>query len=101
MVKDLQQKFWMPSLKKDVIQFMSKCLTCQQVKAEHQRPSGLLKPLEIPGWKGNQIAMDFVVGLPKTQRGYNSIWMIVDRLTKPAHFLAVKNTYTLYQYIKV
>lgn len=45
--------------------------------------------------------MDFVVGLPKTQRGYNSIWMIVDRLTKSAHFLAVKNTYTLYQYTKV
>jgi hypothetical protein len=63
------------------------------VKAEHQRPAGLLQPLKIPEWKWEEIGMDFIVGLPHTQAGYNSIWVIVDRLTKVAHFIPVKTTY--------
>ncbi|KAL5556863.1 hypothetical protein UlMin_039099 [Ulmus minor] len=70
-------------------------------KAEHQRPSGLLQPLMIPEWKWEHISMDFVMGLPKTLKGYNSIWVIVDRLTKSAHFLPVKNTYKMEQYAKL
>ena len=82
-------------MKRDVVAYVEKCLTCQQVKAEHQRSAGLLQPLEIPEWKWDQVTMDFVSGLPKTMRGHDSIWVIVDRLTKSAHFLPVRTTYTL------
>jgi hypothetical protein len=64
------------------------------MKAEHQRPAGLLQPMQIPEWKWEEVGMDFIVGLPRTQRGYDSIWVIVDRLTKVAHFLPVKTTYS-------
>ena len=70
------------------------CETCQRVKVEHQRPLGLLQLMKIPEWKWEEVGMDFIVGLPRTQRGYDSIWVIVDRLTKVAHFLPVKTTYT-------
>ncbi|GJR67588.1 putative reverse transcriptase domain-containing protein [Tanacetum coccineum] len=70
----------------------SKCLTCAKIKAEHQKPSGLLQQPEIPVWKWERITMDFIVGLPRTPSGYDSIWVIVDRLTKSAHFLPVKTT---------
>ena len=80
-------------LEEDVVDYVAKCLTCQQVKAEHQKPSGKLQPLPIPEWKWERITMDFVVGLPRTKDGYDSIWVIVDRLTKSAHLLSVKATY--------
>ncbi|XP_075478848.1 uncharacterized protein LOC142519703 [Primulina tabacum] len=73
----------------------------QQVKIEHQRPAGTLQSLLIPQWKWEHITMDFVTGLPRTPKGYNSIWVIVDRLTKSAHFLPVKTTFTMNQYAKV
>jgi hypothetical protein len=72
----------------------SLCDTCQRVKAEHQRPAGLLQPLKILEWKWEEIGMDFIVGLPHTQAGYDSIWVIVDHLTKVAHFIPVKATYS-------
>ncbi|BFG34988.1 hypothetical protein CerSpe_212620 [Prunus speciosa] len=78
MYKDLRRRFWWIAMKKEVGEYVSKCLTCQQVEAEHQRPSGLLKPLSIPIWKWLNIAMDFVVGLPKTKQGHDAIWVIVD-----------------------
>jgi hypothetical protein len=70
------------------------CDVCQRVKAEHQRPAGLLHPLKIPEWKWEEIGMDFIVGLPRTSAGYDSIWVIVDRLTKVAHFIPVKTMYS-------
>jgi hypothetical protein len=70
------------------------CDTCQRVKAKHQRPAGLLQPMKIPEWKWEEVGMDFIVGLLYTQRGYDSIWVIVDRLTKIAHFILVKTKYT-------
>ena len=79
-------------MKRDVIGYVERCLTCQQVKAEHQRPAGLLQPLEIPEWKWDQVTMDFVSGLPRTNKGHNSIWVVVDRLTKSAHFIPVNTT---------
>ncbi|GJR81127.1 putative reverse transcriptase domain-containing protein [Tanacetum coccineum] len=82
-----QETLWWSGLKRDVATFVSKCLTCQQVKIEHQRASGLLQPLEIPVWKWDEISMDFVTGLPRTQRKHDAIWVVVDRLTKSAHFL--------------
>jgi hypothetical protein len=81
-------------MKTDIAEFVAQCLVCQQVKAEHQRPAGMLQPLEIPVWKWERISMDFLVGLPCTQAGYDSIWVVVNRLTKSAHFLPVKTTYT-------
>jgi hypothetical protein len=66
---------------------------CQRVKAKHERPAGLLYPLKIPEWKWEEIDMDFIVGLPRTPAGYDSIWVIVDRLTKVAHFISVKTIY--------
>ncbi|GJR97310.1 retrotransposon protein, putative, ty3-gypsy subclass [Tanacetum coccineum] len=68
MYHDLKQHFWWSGMKRDVATFVSKCLICQQVKIEHQRASGLLQPLEIPVWKWDEISMDFVTGLPRTQR---------------------------------
>jgi len=75
-----------------VAEYVVVCDTCQRVKAEHQRPAGLLQPMKIPEWKWEEVGIDFIVGLPCTQRGCDSIWVIVDRLTKVAHFIPVKTT---------
>ncbi|XP_073137223.1 uncharacterized protein [Henckelia pumila] len=80
---------------KDRILVPAECLTCQQVKAKHQRPVGLLKTLPIPEWKWENITMDFVVGLSRTVRGSNAIWVIVDRLTKSAHFFLVRKNFSM------
>ncbi|EOY20325.1 Retrotransposon protein, Ty3-gypsy subclass, putative [Theobroma cacao] len=101
MYQDLKEVYWWEGLKRDVAEFVSKCLVCQQVKAEHQKPAGLLQPLPVPEWKWEHIAMDFVTGLPRTSGGYDSIWIVVDRLTKSAHFLPVKTTYGAAQYARV
>ena len=76
-------------MKKHVEEFVRRCLMCQQVKAEHQSPVGLVQPLEVVEWKWEQVMMDFVTHLPRTSRGHDVVWVIVDRLTKSAHFLAV------------
>jgi hypothetical protein len=93
MYLDLKEKYLWYGLKKDIAEYVAICDTCQRVKAEHQRPAGLLQPMKIPEWKWEEVGMDFIVGLPRTQKGYDSIWVIVDRLTKVAHFLPVKTTY--------
>ena len=80
---------------KDISEYVSKCLTCQQVKVEHQVPSGLLNPLPIPQWKWDNITMDFVSGFPLTQRKYDTVRVIVDRLTKSAHFLSIRLNYSM------
>ena len=82
-------------MKNDIVDFVNRCLTCQKVKAEHQRPAGELQQLEIPEWKWEHLTMDFVVGLPKISEGYDAIWVVIDRLTKSASFIAVRMTYTL------
>jgi hypothetical protein len=87
MYMDLKQKNWWNGMKADIAQFVANCDTCQRIKAKHQKPAGPLQPLPIPMWKWDEIDMAFVVGLPKTQKGYDSIWVIVDRITKVAHFL--------------
>ena len=82
-------------MKRDIAEFVSRYLTCQQIKAKHQRPRGLLQPLPIPEWKWEHITMDFVVGLPKSLQGYDFVWVIIDQVTKLAHFLRVKVNYPL------
>ena len=95
MYRDLKEFYWWPNMKLDVADWVSKCLACQKVNSEHQRPSGLLQPLEISEWKWEQIAMDFVVGLPLTQAKHDAIWVIVDRLTKSAHFIPINERYSI------
>nr|GEV75934.1 hypothetical protein [Tanacetum cinerariifolium] len=80
----------LPNMKADIATYVSKCLTFAKVKAEHQRPSGLLQQLEILVWKWERITMEFVSGLPRTPSGYDTLWVMVDRLTKSAHFLLMK-----------
>ncbi|GKB20680.1 putative reverse transcriptase domain-containing protein [Tanacetum coccineum] len=92
MYQDLKKLYWWPNMKADIATYVSKCLTCAKVKAEHQKPSGLLQQLEIPKWKWEKITMDFISGLSRTPSGYDTIWVIVDRLTKSAHFLPMKKT---------
>jgi hypothetical protein len=94
MYKDLKTRYWWYGMKRDVTEYIALCDICQRVKAEHQRPARLLQPLKIPEWKWEEIGMDFIVGLPGTQAGCDSIWVIVDRLTKVAHFIPVKTTYS-------
>ncbi|WVZ89506.1 hypothetical protein U9M48_035899 [Paspalum notatum var. saurae] len=93
MYQDLSQKFWWRGMKTDVANHVAQCDVCQQVKADHQKPAGLLQTLPIPTWKWDEVGMDFVTGLPKTKRGNDAIWVIVDRLTKTAHFIPVKTTH--------
>ncbi|KAE8701895.1 Rac-like GTP-binding protein ARAC3 [Hibiscus syriacus] len=95
MYMDLKSRYWWPGMKKDITEFVSKCLTCQQVKAEHQVPSGLLQPISIPQWKWENITMDFVTGLPLTPNKKDSIWVIVDRLTKSAHFIPLRTDFSM------
>ncbi|GJS08059.1 putative reverse transcriptase domain-containing protein [Tanacetum coccineum] len=92
MYQDLKKLYWWPNMKADIANYVSKCLTCAKVKAEHQKPSGLLQQPKIPDWEWEKITMDFITGLPRILSGYNSIWVIVDQLTKSAHFLPMKKT---------
>ncbi|GKD68719.1 putative nucleotidyltransferase, ribonuclease H, partial [Tanacetum coccineum] len=92
MYQDTNKLYWWPNMKADIATYVSKCLTCAKVKDEHQRPSGLLQQPEIPEWKWEHITMNLVTGLPRTSNGYDSIWVIIDRLTKSAHFLPIKKT---------
>nr|GEU37744.1 putative reverse transcriptase domain-containing protein [Tanacetum cinerariifolium] len=95
MYKDLKEYYWWPGMKKDIALYVGKCLTCATVKEEHQKPSGLLQQPEILVWKWEQITMDFVTSLPRTTRGHDLIWVVVDRLTKSAHFLPIRKDYNM------
>jgi transposase InsO family protein len=94
MYQDLKEQFWWHGMKREIASFISKCDICQRVKAERQRPAGLLQPLQVPEWKWESVGMDFITGFPRSSYGNVSIWVIVDRLTKVAHFIPVKTTYT-------
>ena len=82
-------------MKRDVTNYVSKYLTCQQVKDEHHVPSDLLNPIPILQWKWDNISMDFVSSLPLTQRKHDAIWVIIDKLTKSAHFVPVRMDYSM------
>ncbi|GKA90066.1 putative reverse transcriptase domain-containing protein [Tanacetum coccineum] len=90
MYQDMKKLYWWPNMKAKIATYVSKCLTCARVKAENQRPSGLLVQPEIPQWKWDNITMDFVTKLPRSSQGYDTIWVIVDRLTKSAIFLPMR-----------
>ncbi|GJT30033.1 putative nucleotidyltransferase, ribonuclease H [Tanacetum coccineum] len=94
MYHDLRDIYWWPGMKRDIAIYVSKCLTCAKVRAEHQRPSGLLQQPEIPEWKWDKIIMDLITKLPRSRSGHDAIWVIVDRLTKSAHFLAIHEDFS-------
>ena len=91
MYNTLREHYWWKGMKKEIADFVSRCLICQQVKTEHQKPTGKIRPLLIPVWKWDKITMDFVTGLPRTRRQHNVVWVIGDKLIKSAHFLPVSN----------
>ncbi|GJS03835.1 hypothetical protein Tco_0320343 [Tanacetum coccineum] len=95
MYYDLRDRYWWPGMKKDIVVYVNRCLACLKVKAEHQKPSDLLQQPEIPEWKRERIEMDFVTKLPRTSSGHDTIWVIVDRLTKSAHFLPMREDYKM------
>ena len=84
-------------MKREIAQFVNECDVCRRVKAEHQRPAGLLQPLAIPEWKFDHIEMDFVTGFPKSKHGNDAIFVVIDKLTKVAHFLPIKESITTAQ----
>ncbi|GKC83687.1 putative reverse transcriptase domain-containing protein [Tanacetum coccineum] len=86
MYQDMKKLYWWPNMKADIATYVSKCLTCLKVKSEHQKPCGLLVQPEIPQWKWDNITMYFITKLLRTSSGYDTIWIIVDRLTKSTHF---------------
>ncbi|KAI3780620.1 hypothetical protein L2E82_10605 [Cichorium intybus] len=101
MYRTLKPMYWWPGMKRDVGRFVEKCLTCLQVKSNHQKPYGEIQPLPIPEKKWDHITMDFMTKLPRTPRGYDSIWVIVDRLTKSAQFIPYKEKYRVDQLAKI
>ncbi|GJV72249.1 putative reverse transcriptase domain-containing protein [Tanacetum coccineum] len=90
MYQDMKKLYWWPNMKADIATYVSKCLTCAKVKDKHQRPSGLLVQPKIPQWKYDNITMDFITKIPKSSKGYDTIWVIVDRLTKSAIFVPMR-----------
>ena len=101
MYHDLRQLYWWSYMKQDITQFVAECDTCGRVKADHMRAPRYLQPLPIPVWKWEDISLDFIVGLPHTSTGFDSIWVIVDRLTKSTHFLLVDTRYTARKYAEI
>jgi hypothetical protein len=93
MYQYLKKNFCFTRMNREIAKYGSECDTCQKVKADHLRPTGNLQPLSIAEWKWEDIYMDFIVGLPRTSRRYNSIWDIVDHMTKSAHFIHIATTY--------
>jgi len=98
MYQDLKTQFWWTKMKKEIAAYVARCDTCCRVKVVHLKLVGLLQPLPVLGWKWEEISMDFIVGLPTTQKGNDSIRVIVDRLTKSAHFIPVQTVYRPHQY---
>jgi hypothetical protein len=101
MYQDLKQNFWWSNTKVDIAKYVAECDTCHRMKARHLKSAGVLKPLSIPMWKSDDISMEFIVGLPLTARKKDSIWVIVDGLTKTAHFNVVHTTYSVQQYAEL
>ncbi|WVZ93918.1 hypothetical protein U9M48_039868 [Paspalum notatum var. saurae] len=101
MYQDLKQKFWWTRMKREIAKYVSECDVCPRIKADHLKPAGMLQPLEVLAWKWENIHMGFIMGLPLTQKGYDLIWVVIDRFTKAAHFLPVKTTYRAKQYAEL
>ncbi|XP_050113983.1 uncharacterized protein LOC126592327 [Malus sylvestris] len=93
--------YYWPGMKREIAEYVSRCIICQQVKAERKKPFGRMQPLPVPQWKWENITMDFVYKLPRTRNGFDGIWVIMDRLTKSAHFIPVREKYPLNKLAKL
>jgi hypothetical protein len=98
MYHDLRQQFWWTRMKRETARYVSECDTYRKVKADYMKPGGLLHPLSIPEWKWDDISMDFIVGLPLTARMFDSIWVIMDQLSKSTHFIPIHKNYNVQKY---
>jgi hypothetical protein len=98
MYHNLRQQFWWTRMKHEVARYVSECDTCRKVKVDYMKPVGLLQPLSIPEWKWDDISMDFIVGLPLIAHKFDSIWVIVDRLSQFAHFIPIRTCYDSQRY---
>ena len=101
MYHNLKSVYWWNNVKRDMVDFVSKCLNCQQVKVEHIMPGGSSQEIALPLWKWEIINMDFITGLPRSRNQYDSIWVIIDRPAKSAHFLPVRTYYSGEDYAKL
>jgi len=101
MYHDLMKLFWWSGLKRDVAQFVYACLICQKSKVEHQKPVGLLTPLDVPEWKWDSISMDFLTSILNTPKEHDAILVIVDRLTKSAHFIPININFPVSQLAEI
>jgi hypothetical protein len=101
MYHDLRSLYWWTKMKREIAKYISECNTCQRIKASHLKVAGTLQPLPVPSWKWEDTCMDFTVGLPNTSQHHDSIWVIVDRLTKTTHFLPVHTTHRSGKYAEI
>ena len=101
MYQNHRKLFWWNGTKHDIASFITRFLICQKVKIEHQKPTRLLQPLDIPEWKWDSILIDFVVELPRIPVGYDATWVIVDKLTKPTHILLIRINCPLYKLAQI
>jgi hypothetical protein len=101
MYHDFRQQFWWTRMKREEARYVSEGDTCQKVKADYMKPGGLLQPLSFPEWKWDDMRMDFIVGLPLTARKFDSIWVIVDRLSKSIHFIPSHTNYNVQKYARI
>jgi hypothetical protein len=92
-VAAVKSHYYWPGMKKEIAEYIARCMECQRVKDEHRHPAGLLQPLPIPEWKWEVVTMDFIIGLPRTNKQHDSIMVVVDKLTKAAHFIPLKTTH--------
>ena len=98
MYRDVEEVYWLNGMKRDLADIVSKCPNFKQVRVERRKQGGMTQEIDIPTWKFN---MDFITGLPRTRRQHNSIWMIVDRMTKSFRFLAIKTIDSAEDYAKL
>ena len=99
--RDLREVYWWNGMKRDTTDFVNKRPNCHQVKVEHQKSGGMTQEIDIPTWKWDVINMDFIIGLPRTHKHHDSIWVILDMMAKSSHFLAVKTTDSAEEYAKI
>jgi hypothetical protein len=97
----VRSQYYYPGMKRNIVGYIAKCFECQRVKAEHRHPVGLLQPLSIPEWKWEVVTMDFIIGLPITIKKHDSIMVVVDKLTKDAHFIPLKTTHKAYNVVDI
>ena len=99
--QDLKTHFWWTKMKKEIAAYVAKCDNCCRVKAVHLKLAGVLQPLSILGWKWEEVSIDFIVRLPPTHKNFDSIWVIVDHLTKSAHFILARTNYRSHEYAEL